>query len=220
VLVSHQEPPFLKALGEPSNRPEEYGVDFLYYTKLGLVGVQRKEYSDLIASVMGDRVYRECLLMKRLDIGIWVIEGRPQWTSDGELLSRQQWSIKHDFGIRLSLQSKGFWVISSDNLTGTANFLSYLSTWGEMALSSGLNVRPKPQTEWGQRTDQDWAVHLLQGFPMIGPETARNIFTTLGLPVMWSCTEEQLRTVPGIGKVRARKLWEALNGRDGSDGAN
>jgi ERCC4-type nuclease len=213
VLVSHQEPPFLKALGEPSNRPEEYGVDFLYYTRMGLVGVQRKEYGDLIASVMGDRVYRECLLMKRLDIGIWVIEGRPQWTSDGQLVSRQQWSQSQDLGVRLSLQSRGFWLISTENLQGTATFLSTLSVWCEKDSHSGLNVRPKPQTEWGHKTDQDWAIHLLQGFPMIGPETARNIFTRLKVPLMWSCTMADLQTVPGVGPKRARKLWEALNDR-------
>ena len=131
-------------------------MDFLYYTKLGMVGVQRKEYGDLVNSVMGDRVYRECWLMKQLDIGIWVIEGRPQWTSDGQLVSRQKWTVHQHLGVIFSLQSRGFWVASTESLTGTANLLTYLSTWLDKDSHSGLDVRPNPQTEFGVTTEKDW----------------------------------------------------------------
>lgn len=188
-------------------------MDFLYYTKLGMVGVQRKEYGDLINSVMGDRVYRECWLMKQLDIGIWVIEGRPQWTSDGQLVSRQKWTVHQHLGVIFSLQSRGFWVASTESLTGTANLLTYLSTWLDKDSHSGLDVRPNPQSEFGVTTEKDWAIHLLQGFPMMGPKTASSLYTSLGLPLEFTCTLDQLKTVPGVGPKRAARWWRMLNGK-------
>lgn len=188
-------------------------MDFLYVTRVGLVGVQRKEYKDLLASVQGDRLYRELLLMKRLDQAILLVEGRPQWDTNGNLLSRTSWTFAQHLGLLCSIQSAGCWVLWTGTLQETERLLSLLPAWLDKESHSGLNHRPKPQTSWGIRTDQDWACHLLQSFPNIGPETAKNIYKYFGrVPLAWECTEEELMKVDGVGKVRARKLMEALNG--------
>lgn len=211
--MSPAEPAQLRALGEVSLKTEEYGCDFLYVTRVGLVGVQRKEYGDLLASVTGDRLYRELLLMKRLDQAVLLVEGRPQWTNDGQLLSRQQWTLAQHVGLLSSIQSEGVWVHYTSNLAESAMVLQRVAGWFNKDTHTSLLSRPKPQTSWGFRTDVDWACHVLMSFPNIGPQTAKNIYHHFGncVPLRWECTEEELMKVPGVGKVRAKKLMEALN---------
>ena len=56
--------------------------------------------------------------------------------------------------------------------------------------------------------------YILSGFPGIGPERARAIIECFGtLPLRWTVDGKQLSRVEGIGKVTARKLIEALEGR-------
>lgn len=214
MLVSPAEPASLRALGTVSVKTEELGCDFLYVTKMGLVGVQRKEYGDLLASTIGsDRLYRELQQMKALDQGIFLIEGRPQWTIDGDLIGRQQWTVAQHLGLMCSMQLQSYWVLHTANLAESSQLLSNLSKWLDKEAHNSLNNRPKPTSSWGVRTNTDWACHLLQSFPNIGPETAKNIYRHFGrVPLSWECSEEELRKVEGVGKVRAKKLMEALNG--------
>lgn len=215
VLVSPAEPKPFHALGDLSIKTEQYGADFLIASPLGMVGVQRKEYNDLLASVTGDRVYREMILMKRLDIGIWLIEGRPQWTQDGDLISRRQWSVTQHLGLLCSIQLAGFWTLYTSTIQESMQLLSALPKWLNKAGHSSLATRPKPKSSWGFRTDRDWGIHFWQTFDNIGPKVAGNLYDALGVPLKWECTRKELESVAGVGKVRAAKLWKALGGEDG-----
>ena len=211
MLVSPAEPAAFKHLGQSSLKTEEYGVDFLFATRVGLVGVQRKEYNDLLASVQqGDRLYRELKQMKQLDVGIFLIEGQPLWTPDGNLLGRQQWTIRQHLGMMLSIQSRGYWILQAAGVLESIALLSILPKWFEKESHNSLETRPKPDSSWGFRTDKDWGCHLLQSFAGVGPQTAANIYNQHGLPLKWTVTEEELVKVPGVGKKRARRLMEAL----------
>jgi ERCC4-type nuclease len=216
MLISPAEPPAIRNAfpdAELSLRTEELGVDFLYATRVGLVGVQRKEYMDLIASATGDRLYRELLLMKRLDLGIFLIEGRPQWTSDGHLLSKyaSQFTYRQYAGLLMSVQLQGFRMFWTGSHQESIQFLSALPQWVEKENHTSLLGRPKPQTSWGVRTDRDWGIHWWQSHDGIGPLTAANLYDALGVPVEWTCTEKDLAKVKGVGKVRAAKLWKFLS---------
>jgi len=69
MLVAPTEPMTLKALGTVSLVPEDYGSDFLWASPVfGLVGVQRKEASDFVASVMDGRLDKELAQMKQLGL--------------------------------------------------------------------------------------------------------------------------------------------------------
>lgn len=215
ILISPAEPPAIRNAfpdAELSLRTEALGVDFLFATRIGLVGVQRKEYSDLLASVTGDRLYRELLLMKRLDMGIFLIEGRPQWTNDGHLISRyaKLWTFQQHVGLLMSIQSSGFLIHYASGLQESILFLSALPKYLEKDQHTSLLSRPKPQTSWGVKTDRDWGIHWWQSHDGIGPIVAGNLYDALGVPVQWTCTEKDLAKVKGIGKVRATKLWKAL----------
>lgn len=212
LLVSPAEPKSLQ-IGTYSPLPESMGVDFLIPCPVGMVGVQRKEIHDLIASRGDGRLARELAQMKQLDIAILLVEGRLKWTSDGVLsTSRSRWTRAEHHGMLFSIQSTGIWVNSSADLTDSREYLMLLERWCSKASHKGIMTRPKPTTLWGTRQDRDWSIHVLQSFDGIGPGVAGNIVDKLGLPLRWTVTKEQLESVEGVGPKRAGKMWGCLNG--------
>lgn len=213
MWISAAEPKSLQGLGTYSPLPEQMGVDFLIPCPVGMVGIQRKEIHDLIASRGDGRLARELAQMKQLDIAILLVEGRLKWTSDGVLSSsRSKWTRAEHLGLLFSIQSTGIWVNSSEGLVDSREYLALLEKWFMKANHKGIMTRPKPTTLWGTRTDRDWGIHVIQSFDGIGPGVAGAIFDRFGLPIQWTVTKEDLESVPGVGKKRASKMWETLNG--------
>jgi len=57
----------------------------------------------------------------------------------------------------------------------------------------------------------DFGRFLLRGFPHIGPTLANSIVERFGrVPLSWSCTLDELKSVPGMGEHRAEALWKLL----------
>ena len=213
MWVSAAEPKSLQGLGTYSPLPEQFGADFLIPCPVGMVGVQRKEIHDLIASRGDGRLARELAQMKQLDIAILLVEGRLKWTSDGVLSSsRSRWTRNEHLGLLFSIQSTGIWVNSSEGLTDSREYLAALEKWFMKATHKGIMTRPKPTTLWGTRNDRDWGIHVIQSFDGIGPGVAGAIFDRFGLPMQWTVSKEELEMVPGVGKKRAGRMWETLNG--------
>lgn len=213
MLVSAAEPKSLQGLGTYSPLPESYGADFLIICPVGLVGVQRKEVHDLIASRGDGRLARELAQMKQLDVGILLVEGRLKWTSDGSLsTSHTKWTRAMHLGLLLSIQSQGVWATSSESLGESREYLLLLEAWMMKEKHAGIMTRPKPTTLWGTKTDRDWGIHVLQSFDGIGPGVAGAIFDKYGVPIRWTVSKEDLESVAGVGKKRAEKMWGTLNG--------
>lgn len=213
MFVSAAEPASLRTLGQYSPLPEQYGSDFLILCPVGMVGVQRKEVHDLIASRADGRLARELAQMKQLDVGVLLIEGRLKWTGDGVLISsRSKWTRAQHLGMMFSIQSTGIWQTSTESIMESREYLLALESWMMKETHKGLNTRPKPQTQWGSRNDRDWGIHAIQSVDGVGPEMAGRIFDTFGLPFKCSVTVEELLTVDGIGKKRAEKIVRAFNG--------
>jgi ERCC4-type nuclease len=212
MLVSPAEPPIFKTLGKSSPVPEKYGADFLTLSPtLGRVGIQRKEIDDLIAS-LGDRVPREISQLKGLDVGVWLIEGRTEWTSDGHLLSRTHSSFtKAQFlGTCWSLQSHGFWVVRTDSQTETIELLSLFDRWLSKDRHNSLMRRSAtPTSVLGKPSLRDHRIHIMQGFQGIGYEKAAAIVDYYdGLP--FSLSDVDLTNVPGVGPGIARRVKDAI----------
>lgn len=213
MLVSAAEPKSLQGLGTYSPLPEQFGCDFLIPCPLGMVGVQRKEIHDLIASRADGRLARELAQMKALDIAILLVEGRLKWTSDGQLsTSHTKWTRAMHHGMLFSIQSTGTWVNSSADLGDSREYLGLLEKWLMKESHKGINTRPKPTTLWGSRNDRDWGIHVIQSFDGIGPGVAGAIFDLYGCPLQWTITKADLEKVPGVGPKRAEKMWRTLNG--------
>jgi ERCC4-type nuclease len=211
VLVSPAEPPALKTLGRTSTLPETLGADFLFYSPLfGRVGVQRKAIPDLVSSLSDGRLQREIIDMKGLDVGIWLIEGRPEWTTDGQLLgSRSTYTEAQHFGVVFSLLSKTFWVVQTGSQPETLRCLSALERWLKKPSHHSLNSRPGPSGMFGL-SKTDWQVHFMQGLPGVGYERARAAVEHFGgLPMKLT---GDLSEVSGIGKKTAARVSEMFDG--------
>jgi ERCC4-type nuclease len=214
MLVSPTEPPSLRALGKTSLVPEQYGVDFLFSsTEFGLVGVQRKELKDFVASVQDGRLSKELGMMKRLGLAMLVLEGRPTWTNDGLLtLTSTRWSMSQHLGTLWSVQLSGCWTSTTSTAQETSTLISAFMRWTAKPRHIGLESRPGPAAdEWGKVGNREWGIHLLQGFRGIGPVQAAAIYDHYrSVPLMWKVGLLDLLDVPGIGNTRAERLLEAL----------
>jgi ERCC4-type nuclease len=223
MLVSPTEPILLRALGKTSLVPESYGCDFLFTsTEFGLVGIQRKELSDFVASVKDGRLSKELGQMKRLGLSLLVLEGRASWTNDGfATWTPTQWTMSQHLGTMWSVQLSGCWIASSLTVTETSTLISAFTRWTAKPRHIALESRPSPaKDEWGKAGNREWAMHLLQGFKGVGPVQAAAIYDHFGssVPLMWTTTIFDLMDVPGIGQKRAEALWESLgNGSIGDE---
>lgn len=215
LLISPAEPAVIRAIGRVSSLTEELGADILFHSKAGWVGIQRKEIKDLIASCHDGRLAKEVAQLQDLPIRYLIIEGRPQWTLDGQLLSSYgKWTKKSMSGVRISLQVAGVHLLQTDSIQDTIAEISHLHEWWNKDSHGGLFVRPKPQATWGELSNRDYGIHLLQSFPSIGPRTAGNIYDYFEgrLPLKWEVSEAELAKIPGVGKVRAQGMIRVLSG--------
>jgi ERCC4-type nuclease len=214
VLVSPSEHR-LKGLGKVSSQPEKFGCDFLFVGAGGLVGVQRKEVKDLVASLHDGRLAKELGQMKGLAQGIVLIEGEVRWTNSGTILGlRTSFTRTQLYGVVFSIQSGGVWVITTGGLEETRQVLPLVESWLRKQRHGSLSGRPNPQGDWGHVGSRDWGVHLLQSFNGIGFEVAGRIYDHFGgVPLAWTVGEDKLMEVRGVGKGRAEVLVNALRAR-------
>lgn len=201
----------IRALGRTSSVPERWGVDLLVPSLR--LGVQRKEVSDFVASLTGDRLAKEVQQMRRLQYRVLVLEGRWAWNADGQWAQGyQRFTIDQLEGALLSLQMEGVMVLQSRDMRDTVRCIGHLVSWAGKESHTALSSRPKYlMSQWGTRDNEDWQVWLVQGFERVGPKVAKAIVRTFGgAPLQWTVSETELRGVPGVGKVMARRLIGAL----------
>lgn len=218
LLVAPTEPAALKRVGVSSSLPETYGVDVMWSSPvMGLCGVQRKEFRDLLASMEDGRLGKEVIQMEQLPgVKVLVIEGEGVWGNDGALLDSYAGKRVRKDGLRgylYTLRSAGVWVETSGDLTDTIAVVQGLVRWSGRETHHALLARPGPtgDVKWGKIGRREWAIHLLSGFEGVGHKTAASIIDHFGkVPLQWEVDERMLQKVPGVGKVRARQLIEAL----------
>jgi len=209
----------ITALGLTSSLPERFGVDVLWSAPLhGLCGVQRKAFpADFLASKSDGRLQREAGQSSRLGLRLLVIEGRPRWSSEGELIlinHGPHWTRSQMDRYLFSAQAKGFWISWSDDPTGTAAVVRDLYAWSMKASHHSLDGRPAmPRDAWGTVDNADYACYVLSSLPDVGVTLANRILEHFGGPPFgWSITQDQLQEVHGIGKVKAARIYRALTG--------
>ena len=216
VLVSPSEPKGKRVLGPSSSVPERYGVDVLFEAPpIGMVGIQRKTFGDLLASLRDGRIARGVTKMRALDLAVLVVEGEPAWGSEGyavppagATLAATSWHREQYRSLLWSVQAEGIWVEHVPDVAGTVAVVRSLERWCRKPRHDAVVRRAGPSRE---HDAHERARYLLQSLPGIGPRSADAILRRFGgLPFGWRVTEEDLATVPGIGKVRAARLYAAL----------
>ena len=226
ILVAPTEPRELRAVGTTSSLPERYGADVLFEAQpVGLVGVQRKTVADLFASVRDGRLTRGMGAMADLDVALLVVEGELRWTADGlaeaeEADGRPPTSWRRDAyrSLLWSVRARGIWVETTPDLPGTIATIMSLRNWATKNAHEALDRRGRPRATDGGEGSRE-ALHILQGLSGIGPRLAARILDHFGvIPLTWSVSEQELAAVPGLGKVRAHRVWHLLAGEE-NDGA-
>jgi ERCC4-type nuclease len=214
ILIAPTEPAFLRSLGRTSSLPEKHGCDFLIPVAPSFVGVQRKAVSDLLASLTDGRLGKEVAQIASSTLlcqAILIIEGDVEWTNENILIQAHHRFTKDSwYGMLLSTQRAGLNILQTGSLKETSELLQYLPKYASRPHRS-LLTRPKPQSSWGKGTNASYASHLLQSFQGVGVVTAQAILDRFGGPPLeWNVSEEELASVPGIGKLTARRLMNAL----------
>lgn len=225
LFIAPTEPHDLKAIGISTLLPEQYGVDIYWESELGKCGIQRKRFpDDFLASVFDGRLAREYAMMKELDLAVLLLEGKGQWTTDGTLIrpingKRWGWTLTQHRNYLASVQLRGIQVHTSQSLRDTASFIHDMCVWSNKPGHQGLDNRPGPRGSggyWGDITNEDYQLHMLQGLPGVSGILARAILDTIGFPFGLNVTMEQLMSVPGIGKGKAAKIMKVFeNGKVG-----
>lgn len=203
MLISPMERhPLLSSLGTNSDQCEKLGVDFLLVSKSGLIGIQRKAVSDLVASLRDTRLSRELDLMKQLDQAVLLIEGDWHWNRKG-VHERSGYTLREYQGLLLSVQSFGVWVVTTQSIEETSNYLMQMEGWFSRTTHESLLRRPKAKVPEG--------IHILQYFDGISLTRAKAIYDYFGkVPLRWDVTKEEMLKVPNLGKITVEKLWKAL----------
>lgn len=216
MIVSPSEPPQLKALGTVSGTPESYGCDILIVQGKARTGIQRKKFpEDLMSSLADGRLYSQLPKMASLDRSIIILEGHGQWTLDGELVDRYANFTKGQlYGLKSSIMWEfGVHVEQTQDLRETAEYLKALELWCMKPKHTSLRTRPgAPKDSWGKTGQREQAIHMIQGLPGIGIELAGRIYDHFGrVPIKWDLEQmSDLLAVPGVGKIKAAKIWEAF----------
>jgi ERCC4-type nuclease len=218
VLVSPTEPPRLKDLGIVSPLPEQNGCDFLIVSGKTMLGVQRKKFpEDLLASLADGRIYEQLKTIREKDIrALFIIEGYGSWTPDGELVGMRRFTYSQLIGLFASIMFEfAVPVLWVRDIRATIMTLESLESWAGKDEHYSLLRRPGPKSDsWGKVSREATASHLIQSFPGMGPGRARAWVRHFGGPMLqWTVTEGEMAKVPGIGKLTAKRLKEALDGQ-------
>lgn len=225
MLISPTEPAQLRLLGRTSPVPERHGCDFMVLGKRGRLGIQRKQFpGDLLSSLADGRLYQQVHMMDRLASRVLIVEGYGKWDHDGRLLDIAAFTRNQLHGLLFSLAFEfGLVPFVVKDMDGTREILTGLDSWWKKESHQSLQRRPGPaKTDgWGQVTNRDFGLHLLQSFPGIGSELAGRMWDHFkGVPIRWDVEgPEALAQVSGIGKGKAEKMWAVLAREGGNDGS-
>lgn len=199
--------------------PERFGCDLLFAARGSWFGVQRKEFTDLLASMSDGRVGQQVAMMDGLERAMVIIEGinRVVWRDDGSLADSYARVTRDQVrGLLWSVRARGIWVDFTDDLTDTIDTVRAFERWCKKPAHKSLSTRPAARQTggWGSADNRDWQLHLLQGLPGIGIELAERILDTLGMPLGFTVTREELLSVEGIGPKKVEKIMKCLPEKD------
>ena len=225
MFISPTEPKALHDLGVISMIPEDHGVDIMWNSKLGTIGVQRKTFpDDFLSSMKDDRLNKEYIQMKQLDVAVLLLEGRQQWTTEGELYGAYgntgrsyTWSRTQHRNYLTSVQLRGIQVQTSDSITDTVDYLRSLRLWSDKGDHSSLDRRAVGAAAselYGTVRNPDYVRWLYQSLPRVGPKQAGMIYKHLGMIFGLKVTYEDLIMVPGVGPKLAQGIVDVFNAVD------
>lgn len=210
-----------------SDLPESKGADILLYTRYGLLGMQRKEIpNDFISSFTDGRMARSlALLTASCTFTRLIGEGRFKYWPDGTVdlgMTKgrkrvpSRFTRKHVQGMTFDIEFvKGVVVDYTESVDDTVAYIRQVSEFLSREKHPGLYSRPSAQGAWFVPSAREIDLWILQSFPGVGPSIADKIIEKFDgkIPMGWTCTLNDLLSIPGLGNKKARDMWEALQGK-------
>ena len=207
--------PAIKSLGRYSSLPERHGADILAIGSRSRVGFQRKEVGDFFNSLQDGRLSYELAQLTNSDLlthSVLIIEGRLDWTTDGESTRPYQSINLSSFqSLTTSIQLGGTILHYTLDSSGTCECVRSVSRYLDKPTHTSLQRRVSTRNPWGRTSNRGFALHLLQSFPGVGVGLAGQIYDYFRrVPLRWDVTEQDLLNVPGIGPRRATELYRSI----------
>jgi DNA excision repair protein ERCC-4 len=201
VLVDHRErgstiPEALVAAGLDVTMTDLPVGDYV----LGLgSAVERKGSSDLGASIRDGRIFDQAVrLQSAFPQAVLIVEGEPRGTAE------DAWR-----GAVCRLVEDGFTVLHSLDVEDSAAWIIRLAKRARRAGPTSRTDGPRR----APRHPSAQAEAMLSVVPGISPVMARSLLAAYGsISAVSAAAPEGLRRHPGIGRVRAARLAEALHG--------
>ncbi len=190
------------------------GIDYMFYAHHQKVGIQRKSCrTDFYASLptLGEEI---SFLVQNCDLPFFLLEDIPRVINNvvyhrGQTIN---WLLENIQHLLLEIQfTTGVYMLWSPALGSTPQVIISLADWLNKEKHHAIARRASPAGEWGIVTEDEQAVHLLQGFPGVGVDKATRILEHFGqVPLAWSCTPEEMLQVPKIGRKTVEAMWKVL----------
>ncbi|MGP1715717.1 MAG: ERCC4 domain-containing protein [Methylophilus sp.] len=166
------------------------------------VGIERKEATDFVNSIMSNHLFGQLALMKEeFSKSYLLIEGDPFSTrsaiNDDALIGF----------ISYITELTEVKIVPSKNVFQSAKLIHRLAIHAEHGLGYIPPLRSAKPKEFGASV-----AFVCQGLPGVGPQTAINLIKHFGsLSALFTATVEQLRSVDGVGPKMADKIWSVIN---------
>jgi len=131
--------------------------------------IERKTISDFISSMLNKRLIRQLKNLQKVKSKILLIEGIDEHELYHENSTVNENAIR---GMLLSIiLNYNIPILFTKNHEDTAKFLKVLSQKPNKEKEIGINDKPKP------RDVKEQLQYILEGFPGIGPKTAKKLLT-------------------------------------------
>lgn len=205
----------------------------------GLIGIERKAIRDLLGSMRDGRLADQLRAMtERFSVSVLIVEGRYRPGADGILEGpgprssywspikcgtvRYQYAELAQFLMTIRMQS-GVRVIGTEDKGSTVRAVMDIAHWFRKPWDRHKSLHGfRDESHAITQTHRPGLVarmaFQLQG---IGAERARDIGRRFATPVEFMyATDEELRSIPGLGKVLAAsaraQLWKKGPGKQGT----
>ncbi len=162
------------------------------------IAIERKTIQDLKSSIVSKRIFTQIKNLKQYSSSLIIIEGHSDALTNNEVLHE---NAIRGFFLSLALQEK-MPLILTESESDTANYLSLLA---RRKPSSEISLRLSRLPE----TKEEQLQYILEGFPGIGPATAKKLLAHFKtLKNIFLASEKELK--PIIGE-KAISLYTILN---------
>lgn len=169
------------------------------------VCVERKTVSDFIQSVIDQRIFKQVSKMSEcFEKPLMILEGNP----DLLFLERNV----HPNTIRGALASIAIDhkipIIWTRNSLETANQIYWIAYREQVKGKRSLAIRcPRKSKSFSDQQE-----FLIAGLPHVNTKLSKNLLKKFKTPKrVFSAKEERLMKVDGVGKEKAKRIWELLN---------